>query len=77
MRLNLKEKMDLGILSLIIAIAAYFFFRITEPWIFWLDVAIIVSCIYVALRILKKRKTTRSEERRVGKECRSRWSPYH
>ena len=24
-----------------------------------------------------KSKTTRSEERRVGKECRSRWSPYH
>ena len=23
------------------------------------------------------RATTRSEERRVGKECRSRWSPYH
>ena len=22
-------------------------------------------------------KSTRSEERRVGKECRSRWSPYH
>ena len=22
-------------------------------------------------------KETRSEERRVGKECRSRWSPYH
>ena len=21
--------------------------------------------------------TARSEERRVGKECRSRWSPYH
>ena len=21
--------------------------------------------------------TDRSEERRVGKECRSRWSPYH
>ena len=30
---------------------------------------------------LQKKKeiweTTRSEERRVGKECRSRWSPYH
>ena len=25
----------------------------------------------------KNLKTTRSEERRVGKECRSRWSPYH
>ena len=24
-----------------------------------------------------KKATTRSEERRVGKECRSRWSPYH
>ena len=23
------------------------------------------------------RSSTRSEERRVGKECRSRWSPYH
>ena len=25
----------------------------------------------------KPAETTRSEERRVGKECRSRWSPYH
>ena len=25
----------------------------------------------------KLRKRSRSEERRVGKECRSRWSPYH
>ena len=24
-----------------------------------------------------EQRTTRSEERRVGKECRSRWSPYH
>ena len=24
-----------------------------------------------------ERHLTRSEERRVGKECRSRWSPYH
>ena len=24
-----------------------------------------------------KKGLTRSEERRVGKECRSRWSPYH
>src|SRR3712207_4691127 len=28
-------------------------------------------------RYLCSRKETRSEERRVGKECRSRWSPYH
>ena len=31
----------------------------------------------VVLRFGKFVKTTRSEERRVGKECRSRWSPYH
>ena len=24
-----------------------------------------------------KNEVSRSEERRVGKECRSRWSPYH
>ena len=26
---------------------------------------------------LTRKKLERSEERRVGKECRSRWSPYH
>ena len=26
---------------------------------------------------IKNPKGQRSEERRVGKECRSRWSPYH
>ena len=29
------------------------------------------------LRRMKKQRRSRSEERRVGKECRSRWSPYH
>ena len=29
------------------------------------------------LELLLKQATRRSEERRVGKECRSRWSPYH
>ena len=27
--------------------------------------------------VAEDRKAERSEERRVGKECRSRWSPYH
>ena len=27
--------------------------------------------------IFSVRRIKRSEERRVGKECRSRWSPYH
>ena len=30
-----------------------------------------------ASHLEKELKKSRSEERRVGKECRSRWSPYH
>ena len=39
--------------------------------------------VYALWNVLQKRNfkysstTNRSEERRVGKECRSRWSPYH
>ena len=29
------------------------------------------------ITVFGKQALTRSEERRVGKECRSRWSPYH
>ena len=29
------------------------------------------------LALGKDKNVPRSEERRVGKECRSRWSPYH
>ena len=38
---------------------------------------IIVLDYGIEERKLKLEITTRSEERRVGKECRSRWSPYH
>ena len=33
--------------------------------------------IYLVSDGYKVFKANRSEERRVGKECRSRWSPYH
>ena len=32
---------------------------------------------YATFNITGTRQLSRSEERRVGKECRSRWSPYH
>ena len=32
---------------------------------------------YIESFQFQKLKGERSEERRVGKECRSRWSPYH
>src|SRR5215813_9499852 len=31
----------------------------------------------VVVKVAKQATEARSEERRVGKECRSRWSPYH
>ena len=34
-----------------------------------------LGCLFTLVSV--GRKLLRSEERRVGKECRSRWSPYH
>ena len=34
-------------------------------------------CFLVSYFFYDTRKKKESEERRVGKECRSRWSPYH
>ena len=33
--------------------------------------------LYQTIDGVSKIEVNRSEERRVGKECRSRWSPYH
>ena len=33
--------------------------------------------LVIDIRDRKEYERERSEERRVGKECRSRWSPYH
>src|SRR2546429_9844754 len=38
---------------------------------------LIVTALLYALGLLLMMVSKRSEERRVGKECRSRWSPYH
>src|SRR3712207_9014749 len=47
----------------------FFFFGIAE---------LIHSCNRSSSEsILRELRELRSEERRVGKECRSRWSPYH
>ena len=36
-----------------------------------------VDLTYEVPKVIAKDGSSRSEERRVGKECRSRWSPYH
>ena len=66
------------------------FWQISVPYrrrrnlaIFFIITTIVIS-IFVGplviaelLNIIQHNQLTRSEERRVGKECRSRWSPYH
>ena len=40
-------------------------------------VAVLVIYLVIGFSFSNKFFWGRSEERRVGKECRSRWSPYH
>ena len=40
------------------------------------DTAKMLPFLFLAYLLIEYIET-RSEERRVGKECRSRWSPYH
>ena len=57
---------------------------LTVPAIFAEAIGMILGIVYIGLQIyygivykVAPYKFIRSEERRVGKECRSRWSPYH
>ena len=42
-----------------------------------LHARIVPNGTYSKKEFLERVSRSRSEERRVGKECRSRWSPYH
>ena len=63
----LKINRNRGSASVFVMTACFCFFPAVETIIS--DVRSSSFCIVSLL--------TRSEERRVGKECRSRWSPYH
>ena len=47
-----------------------------KMWYFLLYTGGFLAAAILMLLIFRK-ENARSEERRVGKECRSRWSPYH
>ena len=43
----------------------------------FIDVMLVLLIIFMVTATVITPGAERSEERRVGKECRSRWSPYH
>ena len=74
----------IGIIGQIISVnLVYFYFNFKFDFIgcnliifFGILSNIYLTYIYKKTQI-SDRSALRSEERRVGKECRSRWSPYH
>ena len=56
----------------------FLYLKKTQDWVF--KVApdpFVANYLGISMARLAELKVLRSEERRVGKECRSRWSPYH
>src|SRR3712207_3358302 len=49
---------------------------LTNVW-FWTGIGLVLAFFLATLAVERTVIGKRSEERRVGKECRSRWSPYH
>ena len=81
---KLMEKVSILSLSLILTTAfsissaqsaMFAFYKgIPESWV---ELLVSLPSAGIMLMLLFNRVQLRSEERRVGKECRSRWSPYH
>src|SRR3712207_9355012 len=76
---------EIGALAAAIVIFA-FFYVVAEPFrtlpalatVLYASSTIGIVAVGVALLMIGGEfDLSRSEERRVGKECRSRWSPYH
>ena len=77
---NIKNPMLLTVIFTVMFV--FLLFYISLPPInprsssFWMFLIFSIG-IFTGLYSIFSSMLTRSEERRVGKECRSRWSPYH
>src|SRR3989441_8621929 len=69
------ELLPVIVFSMFIGFAWYFSFSIYPRAS--LSISLDMAYLMTALCVLPHPLPMRSEERRVGKECRSRWSPYH
>ena len=62
----------MGIIAVLVGLGAIMFFMLV-----YYKGAGVNACVAQILNLYIMFSDDRSEERRVGKECRSRWSPYH
>ena len=70
-------KKRMVIFSILMGVA-FFVTSVVREWLFYSDNPMdFMDYIVLAVFSLGVSVLCRSEERRVGKECRSRWSPYH
>ena len=78
---NKKKNAKILAIFLIVSILGTFFFNsILTKWRNGTEKTISYNKFVTMLdkdQVKSVKVTDRSEERRVGKECRSRWSPYH
>ena len=75
--MNRPEKLKLFILMLALICAIAVGAHAQEPDQLYRVDEIPIEDLSEILPARNVQGLTRSEERRVGKECRSRWSPYH
>src|SRR5574337_2175146 len=74
-RIFKKNKVLLGFIAFVWAYTVFPvpFIKGIDPTFYWISLGVaIMIMVPISLAMF-----FRSEERRVGKECRSRWSPYH
>ena len=69
--------MLLNIISVVVVLGVLIFFHELGHFLVARFLGIGVHTFSLGFGPAVAAKAERSEERRVGKECRSRWSPYH
>ena len=60
-----------------ILVAKTSFYRVPQVTERVMPFCVLIGAMFCYLNLSRRLELVRSEERRVGKECRSRWSPYH
>ena len=54
MKLQQYKKIILALLVILLVVCLYFFFILTDPILFWIDVAVIAGYIFFGRKLLKK-----------------------